>query len=155
MARRVVGRGLILRELTIGDYDDMIAMWRKAHLPIRTRGRESRRELRRMMTEFPDLHIGIFETEGRRTRLIGIVIATYEGRKGWINRLAVHPKARRKGLAKLLIKEAESRLRARGAPMFSTLIEDYNEPSMALFKSAGYQRCDDVVYFRKLGDGGC
>ena len=56
---------------------------------------------------FPGGFIGAF-ADGK---LVGIVVATHDGRKGWINRLAVHPDYRRRGIAKKLIEEAEEYLR--------------------------------------------
>jgi ribosomal protein S18 acetylase RimI-like enzyme len=80
------------------------------------------------------------------------VVATDDGRKGWINRLAVSPEARRGGIAKALVGAAEAVLAARGILIISCLIEGENEPSLGLFASLGYARQDDIVYHARRLD---
>jgi len=50
--------------------------------------------------------------------------------EGWINRLAVDPEFRGRGLAKRLISEVEGRLRARGRRIIAVLVEGWNEPAL-------------------------
>ena len=49
-------------------------------------------------------------------RLVGAVMAGYDGHRGWINYLAVDPAVQRRGIARALVAEAERRLRAAGRP---------------------------------------
>jgi len=70
-------------------------------------------------------------------------------RKGWINRLAVDPDYRRRGIAKTLIAESEKTLRKHGVRIFCAQIEDYNVTSRKLFKECGYVEHRDIIYFSK------
>jgi len=97
------------------------------------------------MTANPDSFVGAFED----SQLIGVVVASTDGRRGWINRLAVDPHFRRRRVAKALINEAEKILRKRGMKIFCALIEDSNTSSMELFKGCGYRVHHDIVYFSK------
>lgn len=84
------------------------------------------------MSNFPRLFIGAFH----RQELVGVVIGSFDGRmKGWINRLAVSPKHRRKGIAHQLIKAVERALERRGVAIFCALIETPNEESLNVFKN--------------------
>lgn len=49
-------------------------------------------------------------------QLVGSVIAVWDGWRGSVYRLVVAPSHQRQGLARRLLKEAELRLRAQGAP---------------------------------------
>jgi ribosomal protein S18 acetylase RimI-like enzyme len=134
-----------IRELTIADYDRITWIWKEAGLPYRPEGRDSQKEMAEQMQRFPDLFIGAFED----SELVGLCIGTDEGRKGWINRLAVHPKHRRKGIGTMLLQEMERILRKRGLNVLSALIEDWNTSSLAFFEKCGYEIHKDIVYVSK------
>jgi len=84
---------------------------------------------------------------------MGTVLGTHDSRKGWINRLAVHPAHRRRGLARRLVRACERALRARRIEMFCALIETDNVASEAVFRSLGYKIVRLSYARRKLRDG--
>lgn len=86
-------------------------------------------------------------------KLIGAVVGSYDGRKGWINRLAIDPDYRGRRLATRLTEKAEEMLFEMGAKVIGALIEKENVPSMAAFKHCGYECWSDIVYFRKKIQG--
>lgn len=134
-----------IRGLAFSDYGQIIALWKRSELPFRPSGRDRKEAVHAEMTANPDFFLGAYEGD----RLVGVVVATSDGRKGWINRLAVDPDFRRKGIAKTLIKESEKTMRKHGLRVFCALIEDYNKSSMQLFKKCGYKEHRDIVYFSK------
>ncbi|HWR82308.1 MAG TPA: GNAT family N-acetyltransferase [Candidatus Deferrimicrobium sp.] len=134
-----------IRKLKINDYDELIRVWADAGLDYRPLGRDSRDRITREMERSDTAFFGLFENE----RLVAAGLATFDGRKGWINRVAVDPEARRQGLGSAIITECEAFLQARGAEIIACLIEDYNLPSMALFQRHGYLFHDDTHYFSK------
>jgi ribosomal protein S18 acetylase RimI-like enzyme len=95
----------------------------------------------------PDFFLGAFED----SQLIGLVVVSCDLRKGWLNRLAVDPDNRRRGVAKSLIAEAERVPRNRGIKVFCALIEAYNTASKELFKRCGYVEGRGEIYFSKRG----
>ncbi len=134
-----------IRTLTIGHHDALLALWRDADLPYRPNGRDSRSSIKNQMEHGPELFLGAFQDD----RLVGSVIATFDDRKGWINRLAVAPRSRRKGVARVLVQRAELALRKRGAEVIAALVERENSPSLALFQECGYHVHHDIVYLSK------
>lgn len=135
----------MIRRLTINDYEDIVELWDRAELPYKPEGRDSKLSIASEMEANPDFFIGAYAGD----ELVGTIIASWDLRKGWINRLAVDPTYRRKGVAETLIAEAEKVLKKRGARITCALIEDYNSGSMELFKKCGYVEDLNVTYFSK------
>lgn len=134
------------RTLTIEDYNPMIKLWKRASLPFKPQGRDGKRMIDMQIKTFPEFFIGAFHQD----KLVGVVIASYDGRlKGWINRLAVDPSYRRRGIAEHLIGRAEKALKGRGAAIFCALVETPNEESIKLFRKMGYLTHEDVLYVTK------
>jgi ribosomal protein S18 acetylase RimI-like enzyme len=134
-----------IRRLTIDDYEAVIALWQRSGLPtVRPTGRDSREEFAKQI-EQGQIVIGLEEDR----RLIGVVVATSDTRKGWINRLAIEPAYRRCGYGEQLVHAAEDALRANGLKVLAALIEDYNTPSLALFNKLGYAVHPEVHYVSK------
>jgi len=133
-----------LRHLTSQDYDALVRLWKQAGLKsVRLRGRDGRDAFAAQLAAGQRV-IGL-EDGGR---LVGAVLVTHDARKGWINRLAIHPDYRRQGYGAQLIAAAERNLREMGFQIFAVLIEADNEASRELFAQEGY-RTNDVVYMSK------
>ena len=98
-------------------------------------------EFKRMETCF----LGMFDGD----KMIGTIIGSSDGRKGWINRLAIDPDYRGRNLAHRLIEECERYLYDLGLSVIACLIEDVNFPSLSAFKKAGYEITDQILYCSK------
>lgn len=134
-----------IRKLTMENYEEIIALWSRAKLPYKPRGRDSREALATQMKANPSFFLGAFEDN----RLVGVAILSCDLRKGWINRLAVDPHYQRRGIAKALVEEAEKVLRKHGVKIFCALVEDKNVTSREFLKKCGYIEHRDIIYFSK------
>ncbi len=138
----------IVRPLKEEELGEMTSVWTDADLSYRPKGRDSPEELRAQLKRTPDLFLGAFDGG----KMIGVVIATDDGRKGWINRLAVLPSHRRIGVAEALVKACEDALRKRGRSIFSIHIEGRNAASEGLFIKSGYRDASYIRYYVKKDD---
>jgi ribosomal protein S18 acetylase RimI-like enzyme len=134
-----------IHSLKIDDYKEIIKLWSLAGLPFRPKVRDSKEAITVQLEANPDFFLGAFED----SHLVGTVIISCDGRKGWINRLAVHPDYRRLGIAEALIAESEKVLKKHGIKIFCASIENHNAASKKLFKKCGYTEHPDIVYFSK------
>lgn len=134
-----------VRLLAADDYEALIALWQRSGLSHRPGGRDSREAILQQLKDGRVAIVGV-ELEGK---LIGAVVVSDDGRKGWINRLAVDPAHRSHGLGGRLIRAAEEELRGRGLSIFAALSEARNEASLRLFEREGYATLDGVVYLSK------
>jgi len=132
----------LIRHLDITDYDQLIDLWSRCGLEYRPKGRDSYEAMASELNRMETAILGMFDGEN----IIGAVVGTSDGRKGWINRLAIDPDYRGRELAGQLIKEAEGFLYELGIKVIAALIEDFNTPSMSAFTKAGY-RCDPAVHY--------
>jgi GNAT superfamily N-acetyltransferase len=135
----------LIRHLDSTDYDQLVELWARCGLTYRPAGRDSQAAMTDMFRRTDSGVFGMFDG----ATMIGTVIGTSDGRKGWINRLAIDPDYRGRGLAGYLIKEAEKFLRDLGLKVIAALIEDYNTPSMSAFVKAGYSCDPKINYFSK------
>lgn len=136
---------LEIRLLAPGELVGVQRLWREAGLAFHPEGRDT---LEAMVSEMGDgrtFYAGAFEGE----RLVGVVLGTDEGRKGWINRLAVLPEVRRSGVAAALVGFCEEEFARRGRGLVCALVEDWNAPSLGLFQREGYVLRRDILYLRK------
>ena len=134
------------RILTASDHPRVIALWEMAGLHSKPKGRDTYEAFEAQLATGHQAAIGV-EDEARE--LIGVVLPTHDGRKGWINRLAVHPDHRREGIALSLIEAAEAWLLEQGIEIYAALIEPDNDASLAVFEAADYVDWPDIHYVSK------
>ena len=77
-------------------------------------------------------------------RIVGTVMAGYDGHRGWINYLAVDEEQRRRGIGRALMAAAEEELVALGCPKVNLQIRTGNAEALAFYERLGFGR-DDVV----------
>ena len=134
-----------IRKFKIEDYEQLIRLWIDAGLPFKPKGRDRKEEFEKQIKKPENLYLTVF----KENKLIGFVMASHNRRKGWINRLAVHPEFQKKGLASLLIKRAEEFFIKEGVDIFACLIEDWNDRSLKLFEKSGYKPHREIIYYTK------
>jgi len=129
----------------MADYGRVVDIWTEGRLPVKPEGRDSRANIEKQLG-LPNVLFLVAESGGR---VIGTVLATHDGRKGWINRLAVDAACRKKGIGRRLVLEAEKHLASAGMEIFACLIEDDNAVSMKVFERLRYRKHPEIVYFAK------
>ena len=70
--------------------------------------------------------------------VIGTVMAGYDGHRGWLYAVAVHPERRRSGLGDRLVQAAEDALNALGCMKVNLQLLASNEATADFYKSLGY-----------------
>lgn len=107
---------LIVRPCRLDECPSVLDLWRRAEAIARPT--DTLPDVERMVREHPDTLL-VGEENGR---LVGTVIAGWDGWRGGIYRLAVLPDCRRRGVARTLVADAERRLVARGARRLSAMV---------------------------------
>jgi ribosomal protein S18 acetylase RimI-like enzyme len=136
---------LNIREFIIEDYEDVVRIWKESGLPYKPNGRDRKSEIEKELKRGCAIFY-VAEIEGK---LIAVIFGTHDGRKGWINRVAVKPEFKQKGIARKLVEFVEQQFDEMGIEISAALIEDWNSTSMAVFTKLGYIKHDDVFYYSK------
>lgn len=121
-----------IRACDDADTADVVALWRRCGLEHP--GNDSRAMIARKLNVQPELFL-VATCAGR---VAGTVMAGDEGRRGWINLLAVDPAFRRRGIGRRLMDSAEALLRARGCPKINLQIRATNVEAVAFYERLGY-----------------
>ena len=136
---------LKIRKYVNEDYNSLIELWKISSLPYRPKGRDSREELVRQNK----LDCSIFLVAEAEERLIGSLFGSHDGRKGWINRLAVHPDFQQQNIGTKLVDKVEKLFEKAGIGIFACLIEEENEVSKKVFQRLGYKVFKGISYCTK------
>ncbi len=131
-----------IRSFQRSDETEVIDLWRKCELvrPVN----DPARDIRRKLSVNPELFL--VGTIGGQ--IIVAVMVGYEGHRGWINYLAVHPDHRLNGYGRQMMTEAENRLRAAGCPKINLQVRTNNRAVIEFYRRIGYG-VDDVVSLGK------
>jgi ribosomal protein S18 acetylase RimI-like enzyme len=128
----------MIRGYRSDDRNDLVALWQLGGL---TRAwNDPDRDIDRKVAKDPD-NLLVLEVDDR---LIGSVMVGYDGHRGWINYLVVHPDHRGTGLGRVLMHEAERRLCALGCPKVNLQVRSSNRSAIDFYRRIGYS-VDDVV----------
>lgn len=131
-----------IRTYVAGDELTVLALWRACDLtrPWNDPAKDIARKLA--------LGDGLFLVGVVDGAVQATIMAGYEGHRGWINYLAVHPEQQRSGLGRELMDEAERRLHVKGCPKINLQIRASNLGAVAFYERLGYET-DDVVSMGK------
>ncbi len=136
----------LTRAFDAADEPGVIALWTACGL---TRPwNDPRNDIARKLQVQPELFRVGLENGG----LIATAMAGFDGHRGWINYLAVHPTHRRHGLARRLLREAEDALRRLGCPKVNLQIRTTNVEAIAFYRQVGYLPDEAVSYGKRLID---
>lgn len=81
---------------------------------------------------------GLFFVALLNGRVVGTVMAGYDGHRGWLYAVAVHPDHRQQGIGSQLITQAEQALAGLGCLKINLQILENNASVTAFYASLGY-----------------
>ena len=175
-------RAVVVRVFTINDYDQVAKLWRAAGLsprPSDTRDEVAKKlrcdpdlflvavaqlaHVAQLVLSLPKEpppglrshgEVGSAVSVIRSGRwIVGTVIGGWDGRRGWVYRMAVHPDYQRRGIGTALMRDLEERFRAKGALAINVIYNTDNARARAFYCSLGYADRGEVsVVGKTLAD---
>ena len=133
---------------SIDEYDRILELWKMCDLPYKPEGRDKKENIEKEIEKQPEYWIGVYYGD----ELVGIIVGTDDGRKGWINRLAVDEDYQGMGLGKELVKRLEDVFEEKGFKIWAALIEPDNPEAMRFFEKMGFEDLDIKYYSKRESD---
>ena len=124
--------GSTLRTGQPKDADAVVELWRTAGaVPTTTDDPES---VRSLLVRDPEALL-LAEEDGA---VVASLIVGFDGWRGHLYRLAVHPQWRRRGLGRAMVEAAERSLTRRGVRRINALVVEDDPVAVAFWKAVGY-----------------
>jgi ribosomal protein S18 acetylase RimI-like enzyme len=122
-----------IRSYRADDFSGVDALWREAFPDYAPRNFAANSIPAKLKVQ-PDLLLVALAD----ARVIGSVMAGYDGHRGWLYSVAVRKSHRRQGIGAALIGEAEQRLRALGCVKINLQIVETNGAVSRFYEALGY-----------------
>lgn len=134
---------MIIREMTIDDYDSVYALWaRTANMGLRDVD-DSKDAIAKFLQRNPGC---CFVAEGDG-RIIGAILGGSDGRRGNVYHAAVDIECRGQGIGTLLLESVKYAFAKQGVTRVSLHVYNMNEIGNAFWKTSGFTKRDDVYYY--------
>jgi ribosomal protein S18 acetylase RimI-like enzyme len=133
-----------IREYREDDGDRLRTFWLACGIKIRPGDDDA------SLAAFAAHNPGLVLVAEEQRHLVGSALAGWDGRRGWLYHVAIHPDERRRGLGTQLVRTIEERLRERGCPKINLIVWEDNTRAMAFWVALGYTRARTVEYEKTL-----
>ncbi|HXT15988.1 MAG TPA: GNAT family N-acetyltransferase [Gemmatimonadaceae bacterium] len=128
-----------VREFKDTDYDSVTALWRAA-AGVTLRDADERTPLTAYLARQPGLSF-VAEEDGA---IVGAVLCGTDGRRGYLQHLAVASTHRRRGIGRRLAESCTHALAARGIMKCHLMVVSDNDAARAFWMRLGWTPRDDV-----------
>ena len=131
-----------IRNMALTDYDAVYALWLSCKGMGLNSVDDSREGIARYLARNPGTCF-VAEEEGK---ILGVIMAGHDGRRGFIYHAAVSPQQRGAGIGRLLAERALEALRAEGISKAALVAFTRNEAGSAFWEKLGFEARCDLTY---------
>ncbi|MBN1572285.1 MAG: GNAT family N-acetyltransferase [Deltaproteobacteria bacterium] len=129
-----------IREMSIDDYDHVIALW-KGFSGIGLSSADEREEIGKFLDLNPHTSL-VVEINGE---IAGTALGGFDGRRGYVYHFVIEKEMQGRGLGTLLLKELESQFKKLGAQRLHLMIYNDNK-AWRFYEKRGYFRRDGELF---------
>ena len=138
---------MIIREMTIDDYDEVYEMWQ-----ITTKRALSKADERDQMERYLKHNAGMSQVAVVDGKIVGTVLAGHDGRRGFIHHMAVLPEFRRKKIGHALAQTAIQKIREQSIDKTHIFCYQNNETGQSFWRDFGFEKREDVFVYSFSND---
>ena len=137
---------MLVRPYRTDDEESLVSLWQVCELTVPWNN--PHKDIARKLQVQPELFlVGILDS-----RLIATVMGGYDGHRGWINYLAVHPDFQGKGYGQEIMNSVEIGLREMGCPKINLQIRRGNNKIASFYQKLGFTSDNVVSMGKRLED---
>ena len=137
---------MIVKKFSMKFYEEVIQIWRKAGISVGST--DTKEEVERMMHRNPKL----FLIGEKDKEVIGVVMGGFDGRRGYVHHLAVHPDFQKKGYGKILMENLIKKFSKMKVHKIHLFIEKYNKDVVDFYRNLGWEIRDDLIMMSFVPD---
>jgi len=127
-----MGNNLIIRNYTSDDRDQVIGLWEACRLIVQ--GNDPYKDIELKMEFQPEL----FFVASLDDKIVGTVMTGYDGHRGYLNYLGIHPMYRSKGYGKSLVEFSVHKLKELRCPKLNIQIRNTNTGVTGFYQKLGF-----------------
>lgn len=128
-----------ISNFTIESYDRVLHLWKQCE-GVGLSDSDSKENIQLYLDRNPGLSL-IAEQDDK---LVGVILAGHDGRRGYLHHLAVSPNNRRQGIGKLMADTCLKRLKDAGILKCHILIFNNNASGLKFWESIGWNFRNDI-----------
>ena len=132
----------VFRVMTEADYDKVYALW----MSCKNMGFNNVDDSREGIAKYLRRNPGTSFVAERQERIVGVILAGNDGRRGFIHHMAVAEDCRRQGIAAELLRHALDALKEEGISKVALLVFNRNEAGNRFWESQGFTARTDLTY---------
>ena len=133
------------RLMDISDYEQVYDLW----LSCAGMGLNDLDDSKEGIQRFLERNPGTCFVAQAQQKIIGVIIAGNDGRRGYIYHTAVDPEHRHQGIATRLVNEAMSALKTLGINKTALVVFSKNTDGNAFWEKSGFTSRQDLIYRNK------
>ena len=123
---------ILIRPFQTEDEDALVALWKMCELTVPWNN--PHKDIARKLQVQPELFlVGILDSN-----LIATVMGGYDGHRGWVSFLAVHPDFQGKGYGQKIMNYVETEIRKMGCPKINLQIRTRNDKIAFFYQKLGF-----------------
>ena len=134
-----------IRVMSVDDYENVYDLW--IHTP--GMGLNTTDDSKEGITKYLRRNPSTCFVAETHDRLIGVIMAGHDGRRGFIHHTAVHPQYRNQGVGRALVEHALKALEAEGICKAALVVFSRNADGNAFWEKMGFTTREDLVYRNK------
>lgn len=134
-----------IRKMTIDDYQPVYDLWMACDGVGLNDIDDSRQGIERFLKRNPETCF-VTEDDGK---VVGVIMAGHDGRRGFIYHAAVDPAYRRQKIGHNLVNRALESIRNEGIAKVALVVFNDNDAANKFWEKQGFDMRDDLVYRNK------